>query len=76
MINDEQFPVAGTIAMDQFIVNVGDAPVSVGDRAIVFGDPRSGAPSSTDWANAADTINYEIVTRLGPRVQRRYLGEP
>lgn len=74
-INGEWFQVAGTIAMDQFIVNVGDAPVAVGDRAIVFGDPRSGAPSATDWADAANTINYEIVTRLGPRVQRRYLGE-
>ncbi len=75
MINGDRFQVAGTIAMDQFIVDVGDTPVSVGDRAIVFGDPRSGAPSATDWADAAGTINYEIVTRLGPRVQRHYVGE-
>jgi len=58
--------------MDQFIVDVGDAPVAIGDRAIVFGNPADGVPSADDWAEAADTINYEIVTRIGPRVVRRY----
>jgi alanine racemase len=64
--------IAGRVAMDQFIVDVGDAPVAVGDRAIVFGDPANGVPSADDWAAAAGTINYEIVTRIGARVVRRY----
>jgi len=71
-INGETFRVSGRIAMDQFIVDVGDAPVKLGDRAIVFGNPADGVPSADDWAAAADTINYEIVTRIGPRVVRRY----
>ena len=71
-INGETYRVSGRIAMDQFIVDVGDAPVSIGDRAIVFGNPADGVPSADDWAAAADTINYEIVTRIGPRVVRRY----
>lgn len=71
-INGETHRVSGRIAMDQFIVDVGDAEVSVGDRAIVFGDPARGLPSADDWAAAAATINYEIVTRIGPRVVRRY----
>lgn len=71
-INGEAHRVSGRIAMDQFIVDVGDAEVSVGDRAIVFGDPARGLPSADDWAAAAATINYEIVTRIGPRVVRRY----
>ena len=74
-INGELFRVAGTVAMDQIVVDVGDSTVAAGDRAIVFGDPASGHPSASDWADAADTINYEIVTRLGKRVTRRYLGE-
>lgn len=73
-IGGETFQVCGTVAMDQFIVDVGDAEVSVGDRAVVFGDPATGAPSAADWADAAGTINYELVTRLGRRVERRYLG--
>jgi len=38
---------------------------------VLFGDPTLGVPSAADWADAADTINYEIVTRIGPRVPRR-----
>jgi alanine racemase len=67
-------PVVGRIAMDQFLVDVGDAEVAVGDEVVLFGDPATGAPSADDWAEAADTIGYEIVTRIGPRVPRTHLG--
>ncbi len=71
-INGHRYRVAGRIAMDQFVVDVGDNPVEVGDRAVLFGDPVTGAPTVDDWATAAGTINYEIVTRIGARVHRRY----
>ena len=57
--------------MDQFVVDVGDLPVSVGDEAVLFGDPTLGMPPVEAWADAAGTINCEIVTRIGPRVPRR-----
>ncbi len=69
-INGRTFSIAGRVAMDQFVVDVGDHDVKVGDRAILFGDPATGVPSADDWARAAGTINYEIVTRIGPRVTR------
>ncbi len=72
-INGITYPVAGRVAMDQFVVDVGDGPVAVGDRAVLFGDPTTGVPSADDWAAAAGTINYEIVTRIGHRVAREYL---
>lgn len=71
LINGRPHTVSGRIAMDQFVVDVGDAPVAVGDEVIVFGDPTLGQPSASDWADAAGTINYEIVTRIGQRVPRR-----
>lgn len=74
-INGVLGKVAGRVAMDQIVVDMGDAPVSVGDRAILFGveSELSGpVPSAEDWADAADTVNYEIVTRIGNRVERRY----
>jgi alanine racemase len=71
-INGRTFPVSGRVAMDQFVVDVGDHPVALGDRAVLFGDPATGVPSATDWADAASTINYEVVTRIGNRVERRY----
>lgn len=70
-IGGQIYPVAGRIAMDQFVVDVGDAEVHVGDAAVLFGDPTLGAPPVEAWADSADTINYEIVTRIGPRVPRR-----
>lgn len=70
------FRVCGRIAMDQFVVDVDDQDVQVGDDVVLFGDPAAGVPSADDWAEAAGTINYEIVTRIGARVRRRYLGTP
>ena len=60
--------------MDQFLVDVGDDEVLVGDTVVLFGDPAHGAPSADEWGDAAETIGYEIVTRVGPRVPRRYTG--
>lgn len=74
-IAGRRFTVAGRIAMDQFVVDVGDAAVSVGDEVVLFGDPTLGAPAATEWADAAGTINYEIVTRVGPRVPRRQVSQ-
>ncbi len=73
-INGRTYRIAGRIAMDQVVVAGGHAPVSLGDRAVLFGDPATGVPSADEWAAAAGTINYEIVTRIGPRVARRYRG--
>lgn len=69
-IRGRRCPVVGRIAMDQFLVDVGDGAVEVGDRAVLWGDPADGVPSAEDWAAAADSIGYEIVTRVGPRVPR------
>lgn len=70
VIGGREFRVSGRVAMDQFIVDVGDADVSVGDEVVLFGDPERGHPAVERWANAAETINYEIVTRIGARVPR------
>lgn len=71
-INGKNYRVSGRVAMDQFVVDLGDDEARVGDRAILFGDPATGIPSADDWAAAAGTINYEIVTRIGPRVTHSY----
>jgi alanine racemase len=68
-------PIAGTVCMDQFVVDVGDDDVSEGDEVVLFGPGDRGEPTADDWAEAIGTINYEIVTRIGPRVSRRYIGE-
>jgi alanine racemase len=70
--------VAGRMAMDQFVVDLGDAStddVRPGDEVIVFGPGGRGEPTAEDWARAVGTLNYEIVTRVGARVPRVYLGQ-
>jgi alanine racemase len=74
MLAGRRRPVRGRIAMDQFVVDLGDDAVRVGERVTVFGDPVTGVPSAAEWAAWAGTINYEIVTRIGPRVERRATG--
>jgi len=68
-------PVVGNVCMDQFVVDCNDAPAAVGDEVVLFGPGDRGEPSAQHWAEAAGTISYEIVSRLGPRVRLRHTGE-
>lgn len=67
--------VAGRIAMDQFVVDLGGDEPAVGSEAVLFGPGDGGEPTAEDWAQAAGTIAYEIVTRIGSRVPRVYVNE-
>ncbi|MQA93508.1 MAG: alanine racemase [Streptosporangiales bacterium] len=66
--------IAGTVCMDQFVLDVGDDDVRAGDRAVLFGPGDHGEPTAQDWAAALGTISWEIVTRVGARVPRVYEG--
>ncbi|GGL75000.1 alanine racemase [Streptomyces fumigatiscleroticus] len=66
--------VAGRVAMDQFVVDLGGDRPEPGARAVLFGPGDRGEPTAEDWAQAAGTIAYEIVTRIGTRVPRVYVN--
>ncbi|MFB7377008.1 alanine racemase [Kitasatospora purpeofusca] len=66
--------VAGRVAMDQFVVDLGGDTPPIGDEVLVFGNGDRGEPTAEDWGRACGTISYEIVTRIGSRVPRRYVG--
>lgn len=66
--------VAGVVCMDQFVLDLGDDAASVGDVVTLFGRGDDGEPTAQEWADATGTISYEIVTRMGPRVPRTYVG--
>ena len=74
-INGRRYRIAGTVCMDQFVVDVGDDPVAAGDEVVLFGSGAGGEPTAEDWAQAIGTINYEIVSRVGARVPRTYVGQ-
>jgi alanine racemase len=71
LINDRKFVIQSRIAMDQFVVDVGDASVTPGDEVILFGTENL---TADDLADASQSINYEIVTRMGGRFTREYIG--
>ena len=61
--------------MDQVVLDLGAGSDAVpGDEVVLLGRGVDGDPTAQDWAEAARTINYEIVTRLGARVPRVYVG--
>ncbi|MDC7127192.1 MAG: alanine racemase, partial [Spirochaetales bacterium] len=69
-INGKLYPVAGTVCMDQLMVNLGkNLEVKLYDKVIIFGDTE-GAPSAQDLAKTAETISYEILCGISKRVPR------
>lgn len=72
LIGGARFPLAGMVTMDQTMIVVGDADVGVGDEVVLLGAQGEQEISADDWANELDTISYEIVCSIGPRVPRRY----
>ncbi|WP_442853628.1 alanine racemase [Arthrobacter sp. RIT-PI-e] len=78
LVGGRTYPVVGRIAMDQFVVDfgatglVGTPRSPLGARAVLFGG--ADAPAVEDWAAAAQTINYEVITRIGDRVERVHLN--
>ncbi len=72
LIGGQRHPIAGTVTMDQLMVDVGDTPVEVGDDVVLLGRQGDDEITAEEWAAHLDTIAYEIVTGIGPRVPRRY----
>jgi len=73
LIGGEAHPLAGTVTMDQILVDVGDADVGLGDEVVLMGRQGDAEITADDWAHSLDTISYEIVCEIGPRVPRRYV---
>jgi alanine racemase len=69
-----RLPIAGTVCMDQFLVDAGDTEVAAGDDVCLLGEQDGVGVTAQDWAAWLGTINYEVVCGIGRRVPRVYLG--
>ncbi|HEX5630703.1 MAG TPA: alanine racemase [Acidimicrobiia bacterium] len=74
LIGGSRHPFAGTITMDQAMLDVGDAPVAVGDEVVLLGRQGSEEITADEWAQRLGTISWEVLCGFGPRLPRRYLG--
>jgi alanine racemase len=77
LIAGHRVPIVGVVTMDQLMVDVGDLEVAVGDEVVLIGEQQAdGAEperiTADDWAARIDTIGYEVVCGIGPRVPRFY----
>jgi alanine racemase len=72
LVGGRRLRIAGRVCMDQIVVDLGDDPAAAGDEVLLFGPGDQGEPTAQEWADALDTISYEIVSRIGPRVPRTY----
>jgi len=72
LIRGRRFPIAGSICMDQFMVDVGDQEVYVGDEAVLIGRQGTEEIKLTEIAHLSDTIPYEILCLLNDRIPRLY----
>jgi len=74
LIAGKTYPVVGRVAMDQFVVDLGDDKPAIGSEAVIFGNAASGEPTAEELGASSGSINYEVVTRIGGRANRVYLN--
>ncbi|HEX4776555.1 MAG TPA: alanine racemase [Acidimicrobiia bacterium] len=72
LVRGRRHPIAGTVTMDQLMVDVGDARVDVDDEVVLIGRQGDEEITATDWAERLGTIPYEVVCGIGARVPRGY----
>ena len=73
-VDGKRRAVRGRVCMDQVLVDLGGDTPPPGTEVVLFGPPGEGRSTAQDWAQVCGTINYEIVTRIGGRMPRRYVG--
>ena len=75
LIGGVRRPVAGTVTMDQLLVDCGDEEPTVGQEVVLIGTQGDEHISVEEFAERGGTINYEVVCAIGERVPREYVGE-
>ena len=77
MIRRRKAPMVGKICMDFMMVDVTDIPeAKIGDAVLIFGEDEYGHYlSPEEFAANGDSIIYELLTCIGPRIQRIFIHE-
>lgn len=77
IVRGKKAPMVGKICMDFMMVDISDIPnASVGDSVLIFGEDEYGYYlSPEELASRGDSIIHELITCLGPRIQRIFVHE-
>lgn len=74
LVGGRRCPIVGVVTMDQLMIDVGELPVAIGDEVVLLGRQGDDEVRAEEWADRLDTIGYEIVCGIGPRVERVVVG--
>jgi alanine racemase len=74
LIGGRRRRILGVVTMDQLMVDCGTDAVSLGDEVVIIGTQGTASIRAEDWASILDTIGYEVLCAISPRVPRRYVG--
>jgi len=75
LIRGKRAPILGRVCMDQTMVDVTDIPdAAVGDEVVLLGKQGNNEIDAEELARWADTISYEVLLSIAPRVTRLYTG--
>ncbi|MDT0676368.1 alanine racemase [Autumnicola musiva] len=70
-VNEQYAPIVGNVCMDIIMIDVTDIDCKEGDEVVIFGGPQH----ATKFAEAGDTISYELITGVSQRVTRKIISE-
>lgn len=73
LVGGRRYPLAGTVTMDQLVIDVGDDEREFGEEVVLLGKQGDEEIPAEEWAQQLGTISYEVVCSIGPRVPRRYI---
>ena len=73
-VRGHRLTIAGTVCMNQCVVDAGSLPVRAGDEVVLFGPGDRGEPTAQEWADLLGTLSYDIVTRFTAKIPRSYSG--
>jgi alanine racemase len=74
LVHGRRLAIAGTVCMNQSVIDAGDLPIDVGDEVVLFGPGARGEPTAQEWADRLGTLSYDIVTRFTAKIPRSYCG--
>ena len=75
LIRGRRVPIIGNVTMDQLLVDLGDVPAEPDDEVVLIGRQGDDEITATEWGARLGTISYEVITGIGARVPRTYVGE-
>ncbi len=75
LIRGRRRPIIGVVTMDQLLVDLGDVAAEPDDEVVLIGVQGDDEITATEWGERLGTISYEVVTGIGARVPRTYVGE-